>query len=156
MEAGRAVDGWFKKISDPLAKCKATLQGRLDTYLRKKADEERRRREEEAERARQEAAAKAAAMQTGEQLDAAVAAEEAAQKAQAQAQVKPAEMARTRGDYGSVATLATRWDFEVIDAQAIPRVYLMINEQAIRAAIKGGTRDIAGVRIFQKSSAVVR
>jgi len=156
LEAGRAVDGWFKKISDPLAKAKAKVQGPLDTYLRQKEAAERQRREAEAKALREAAEREAAAMQTEAQMNAAVAIEERAAEAQEAAQAKPAELARTRGDYGGLATLRTTWDFEIVNAAAVPREYLIVNDAAIRAAVKSGAREIAGVRIFEKQSALVR
>lgn len=70
LAAGRAVDGFFKKLVDPVDKVKLRMGALLTAYQRKKADEERRRREAEAAEARRvaqeearlarEAAAKAA------------------------------------------------------------------------------------------------
>ena len=162
LQGGRSVDGFFKTVSDPLDKAKRAMESRLGTYLRKKADEERRRREEEARKAEEEARAQAAAMRDSEDLDAAVAAEQDAQKAAKEADAKAAEMSRTRGDYGAVASLRTTWDFEILDYDNIPIRLLQPHlprsavEQAIRSFIKAGGRDLAGVRIFENTSAVVR
>lgn len=44
------------------------------------------------------------------------------------------------------------WDFEIIDPNLVPRQYLLIDETGIRrAVIRDKVREIAGVRIFQKS-----
>lgn len=48
------------------------------------------------------------------------------------------------------------WDFEIEDETKIPREFLMVNEKAIRAAIKAGVRHIPGVRIFQREELAVR
>lgn len=156
LEAGRAVDGWLKKMSEPLVAAKVRLQRPLDAFLRAKADAERRRREEEAKALEEAAAREAAAMQTPAQMDAAIATEERAAEAKEAAHAKPAEMARTRGDYGGIATLRTTWKHEVTDVAQVPREYLMVNDAAIKAAVKAGTRTIPGVRIFQDQSAMVR
>lgn len=68
--AGRAVDGFFKKLADPVDALKLRMGALLTAFQRKKADEERRRREAEAaeqrriaaeeQRLAREAAAKAA------------------------------------------------------------------------------------------------
>jgi hypothetical protein len=47
------------------------------------------------------------------------------------------------------------WAFEVMDESLIPREYLLINNQAINMAIRAGTREIAGVRIFQKDQLAI-
>lgn len=39
--------------------------------------------------------------------------------------------------------------FEVLDASKLPREYLCADEKAIRAAVNAGTREIAGVRIWE-------
>lgn len=40
------------------------------------------------------------------------------------------------------------WDFEIVDADQLPRLYLMPNEKVIRAQIALGVREIPGVRVF--------
>lgn len=42
------------------------------------------------------------------------------------------------------------WDYEITDANLIPRLYLSVDESKIKAAIKLDVREIPGVRIFQK------
>lgn len=60
-----------------------------------------------------------------------------------------------RTDYGT-ASIRKVWDFEVVDASKLPAAFLMPNEQAIRGAVRGGAREIAGVRIFQRDDLAVR
>lgn len=43
------------------------------------------------------------------------------------------------------------WTFEITDAAAVPREYLVVNETAIRKAMNAGARDIPGVRIYQET-----
>lgn len=47
-------------------------------------------------------------------------------------------------------------DFEVVDAARVPRPYLAVDPAAIRAAIKGGIREIDGVKIFERAEIRVR
>jgi hypothetical protein len=67
-----------------------------------------------------------------------------------------------RGDFGSIATLQHRWTFEVQDYTKINYILLGAYldreaiDKAIRAAIKAGVREIAGVKIFKEEKAVVR
>ena len=42
------------------------------------------------------------------------------------------------------------WAFEVVDADAVPREWMIVNEQAIGAAVRAGLRTIPGVRIFER------
>jgi hypothetical protein len=48
------------------------------------------------------------------------------------------------------------WKFEITDTTAVPRQFLAIDEQAIRAAVREGVREIAGVRIYQEEEIAVR
>jgi len=176
LEAGRIIDGWFKKLTDPLAAGKKQIEGRLTAYQRKKVDEERRIREEQdrlareaARKAAEEAAAREAAMQTEADVQAAIAAADAAEQAavdalaaQRAADAKAAELSRTRGDFGAVASLRTFWDFSDFDRDKIDlnalRPYLAVAdiEKALRGFIKAGGRQITGARIFENTSTVVR
>lgn len=176
LEGGRVVDGFFTKgITDPLMAMKRRVEAKLTRYLQDKAERERRERQEreriaraEEERARKEAAEAAAAVRTDEELDDAIAANDRSLqataerlKAQGETNAKPADLSRTRGDYGSVASLRTAWDYEVSDLAAIPRAFLLVNEAAVRAHIKARLKDqppaaMPGIRFFEKTSAAVR
>ncbi len=138
----------------------------------------------DAERQRQAAAAEAAAkaqpmpapaptaVQVEQHLDAAHQHENEASQLTAAAQASAADLSRVRGDYGSVQSLRTTIEFEIVDAGSIPvdaiRPYLP--RAAIETAIRGFVRTIdasaikrlgetgvlAGVRIFEKHTAAVR
>jgi hypothetical protein len=56
---------------------------------------------------------------------------------------------RTKGDVGGVTVRMTT-KFEVLDPDMVPREYCKPDEQAIRAAVKGGTKRIPGVRIWDE------
>jgi hypothetical protein len=172
----RLIDAHGKRITDPLDRTKAVLEKRLTLYQRAKAEEERCRREaeararaEEAERQRREAEAAAAAAQTEQELDTAVSAEELARqaaadavKAQKAAEVKPAELSRTRGEFGSVASLRTEWVGDVVDREALdldklrPFIPLDALEKAIRGFVKAGGRELRGAHIYEHHHTVVR
>lgn len=59
LAAGRAVDGFFKKLADPVDKLKERMNAMLTAFQRKKADEERRRLEAEAAEAKRREAEQA-------------------------------------------------------------------------------------------------
>ncbi|OAN53859.1 hypothetical protein A6A04_13280 [Paramagnetospirillum marisnigri] len=176
LESGRAVDGFFKSITDPLDLAKKAVERNLTTFLREKEAAERRRRDEEARIAREAAERKAAearaaaeALRSETDLTDALASEAAAQqqaadaaRAEKEASAKAADLSRTRGDYGAVSSLRTTWEFDglnraEIDLEAL-RPYLPLDglEKAVRAAIKSGVRELRGVNIFQATSATVR
>ena len=58
-------------------------------------------------------------------------------------------------DRGSTSVRKT-WAFEVTDEDAVPREYLVIDDDVIVIAIRNGMRTIPGVRIYQKESLSVR
>ena len=60
-----------------------------------------------------------------------------------------------RGDTGSTSMKKT-WTFEVTDEALVPRKYLMLDEGVINLAVRGGERDIPGIRIYQQESLSVR
>lgn len=176
LAGGRAIDGFFKAITDPLDKAKRDVEARVTVYLRRKAEEERQRRAEEerrareaAEAARREAAERERVMAEEADLDAAIEANRRAAEAEADriraeqaAHAKAADLSRTRGDFGSVASLRTETVFEDLDRQALDlealRPYLPVDglEKAVRAFIKAGGRELRGVRIFERQVAAVR
>ena len=178
LDGGRTVDGFFKAITEPLEAAKKELGTRVTAYLRKKKEAERQRRveeerraREEAERKQREAEARAAAAKTEQDLDKAIEAEEAADAAEQEAidaaraaEANAADMSRTRGEYGSVGSLRTRWvhdeatlDRKTLDLEAlrqhIPETAL---HQAVRSYIKAGGRELRGARIYESQEAVIR
>lgn len=176
LAAGRAVDAWFKKITDSLDATKRTVEKRLTVFLRQKEAAERAAREEAAriereaaEAARREAMAAEQAIRDAATMDEAIAAEERRKKAQAdaekakkEAEAKAAELSRQRGDMGSVSSLRTFWDFADLDRAALDLEALRAHipaealEKALRSFIKAGGRELRGVRIYQNTQAAVR
>ena len=57
---------------------------------------------------------------------------------------------------GVKASGSIRWKGEVENADLVPRQYLMVNQAAIDAAVKGGARTIPGVRIFETVNTSIR
>lgn len=51
---------------------------------------------------------------------------------------------------GSGVTFREDWDFEVVDANAVPREHMMPDEVKIRKLVRAGLRNIPGLRIFPK------
>lgn len=168
----RSVDGFFKKFTENLDGAKRKASRPLEVYLKRKEDERRRAAEEaarvqreEAERLAREAELLAKANMpeaSNDVLGEAVRVEEQAQKAEKQAEAKPAELARTRGDYGSLATLRTTWVGEIVDKKELDLEALRpfmsddVLQKLVNAAVKAGFKELRGVKIYQKSEATVR
>jgi hypothetical protein len=176
LQAGRAVDGFFKRRCESLSDALSPIMARLKAYrdrvteaasvqhqaARQAAEEESRRAVAEAAAHRAEAERLARTMsaedrrRAAEQLALAEAATERADAWAREAATTP-EPLRLQGDYGATAYVTRSWTFEVIDLDRVPRTYLSLDTEAVRAAItKEGVRDIAGLKIFQSESLRVR
>lgn len=168
----RVVDGFFKRYTDNLASAKIKVSRPLEVFLKRKEDERRRAAAEEAARQRAEAervAAEAAALAAAKMNDLAnqtmneaIRIDEQAIKSEKLAEAKPSELARTRGDYGSLATLRTVWVGEIIDRDSLDRDSLWpyipaeALQKAVNAFVRAGGRELRGAKIFEQSSAQVR
>lgn len=155
-DAAKIVDAFFGNMADPLKGGRDIVLRKLTVFQAARAEKERREREEAAHKAAQEAAAAAAKVETEADLDRAIAKEEQAAATVKAAQATTADLSRSRGQFGSVASLRTTMEFTVEDVNSVPREFLMVNDAAIRAAIKAGRREIPGIKIFQKQQTVVR
>jgi hypothetical protein len=165
---GRTVDAWFKNFFAPLNDAKAPVQRAADAYAAMVVRREREATAAAAAAARQAAdrAAEAAALAIEErrEIDAQglVEAAREADRLQAQADARPAEMSRTHGEYGAVISARSTWRFKVIDLAQVPREYLMIDTNALKAAMADRdaagrpTAVIAGVEWVEDISAGVR
>ncbi len=172
LSLSRSVDGFFKKYTETLETSAKKISDSLGVYLRRKEAERRKQAEEaarlqreESERLAREAEMLAKANMpeaSNDALGEAVRAEELAQKSEKQAEAKPAELAHTRGDYGSLATLRTVWVGEIVDKKAVDLESLRpfmsddVLQKLVNAAVKAGFRELRGVKIFERSDAMVR
>jgi hypothetical protein len=177
LQAGRAVDGFFKRRCETLGDALTPVMVRLKAYrdrvtaaacaqhqaTRQVAVEEGRRAAAEAAAHRAEAERLARSAETAEdrrraaeQLALAEAATERAEAWAREAEAAPVPV-RIQGDYGSTAYVTRSWTFVVVDLDQVPRVYLSLDTEAVRAAItKQGMRDIPGLKIFQSENLRVR
>lgn len=75
---------------------------------------------------------------------------------------RPADFARTRGAYGSVSTLQRQWFVEIVSRPDLDllalRPYLPLEalEQAARAFVAAGGRELRGARIYEDTVAQTR
>lgn len=159
LHAQRLIDGEGKKLTDQLNGAVAAVTARLTAFLQQKEAAARLAAQIEAARLANEAEARLAEAQataTIEAADAAVEAMHEADQAQALAEAKPLELTRTRSAAGSLVGLRETWVYALDNIQNVPPAYLMVNDAVVKAAIKSGTRDIPGLRIFPETKAYVR
>lgn len=152
LEITRPLKAKAKEIEDAVRPLAEALEGLITAGKRKvlewqRREAERVRRERE-ERERQEADARRAAQ-------AAATASQKPVPVPAPAPPIPDAPRGVRTDYGT-ASVRQSWDFEIVDASKLPPAFVMPNEKAIRAAVNAGSREIPGVRVFQRQDLAVR
>lgn len=140
----KSVNNLAKDCSGPLAQIEQVLKRKISDY-------ETKARLELAKA--QEAANQQAAMLQAEINQNAEAA--GVTPPQVVAPILPEAPAVIRTEAGS-ASQRKEWKFTVVDPQAVPREYLIVDERAIREAVRRGVRQILGVEIFEQTKTIFR
>ena len=140
----RSVNAFVKPFRDRLNDVAEIPRNKLGIYQYNK---ELKRREEERK-------AKEALAEKQRQLD-----EEAKKKNLEPVKLPevtvPKKPQPVRTDSGT-SSVRMVWDYKVVDISQVPRDYLILNERGVKAAIKGGIRNIPGLEIFEKPSVATR
>ena len=152
------INARYKLITEPLEKAEAKVKGLMLTY-----SQEQRRIAMEAERIARETEEKRLIEQAAllEQQNKIVESDMVMDKA-AEVNASPIvapQVQIVRGDYGSASSIKKTWTFEVTDMKALATEYpelVAVNSVAVRELIRSGIRDIAGLKIFEQESIVVR
>jgi len=178
-KAVKTVNDFFREIVDPLRTVRDQIKAPMDAWARaeqKRRNDEARQRQLAAQRQAEDEARQrqidaqqlaALAQETGDDdaLDAAILAEQAAMEAAEKPQVaaQAPSTARVYGDAGTSSNLVGRWKWRVINEAAVPRQYLMVNPDAVAAALKGSrirngppSLQIPGIESYQESSLSVK
>jgi len=142
-----AVTQQIKSCMVPLEKAEGTVKRKMSEYITermRKQREEQRRLEDEA-RKREEERRLQEAITTGDEtlLDEPV-----------EVPIVPME----KPEEVEGISYAALWTFEIVDANAIPRDFLMPDEKKIRQYVKAmkGAGKIPGIRIYEDKTARVR
>jgi len=140
----KKVDSTAKSIKDPLDAIERNLKGKMSKYFQ----------EREIARLEAERKAKAEAEALQKKLY------EEAKKANVEPVIvapamipQPKTIARTETGSASVRKV---WTFDIDDPRSIPRDYMILDQQKVRAAIRAGIREIPGLRIFEETSVALR
>lgn len=175
-QAGKEVDAFFKLLWERLDRIAAALGGRADDYQRQKAAEARRKAEEEArklrekeeaERRKAEEAAAAGKDRVADRAD--IKAETLADKAaeaERAAQASAADLARTRGASGTLASAKTVTKVRIVDLtvvqQSMGPLGPYMDSDAIQKAantwlrVTKGAGSIAGLEVYDDVKATFR
>jgi len=66
------------------------------------------------------------------------------------------KMPEPKAEPAKLITTRKVWTFEIMDINKLPRKFLCPDTKAISEAIRKGNRKIAGIKIYQKESNIVR
>lgn len=152
LNGGRAVDGWFKRWGASLESAIAPVQLSMNAFGERKLIAQRKQAEadkkiadaaaEAAQRAASQALREGQPHDASEALDRVAETAEAAEDADARVHARPADLTRTYGSFGAVASVRQKWNWRVISLDRVPRKYLMIDVEALKLAAK--SRDATG------------
>ena len=185
LAATRTIDGFFKQhLSSRIISARDRLARIGGDYLRRKEAAERSRREAEARRLRDEELKRRAEAEAAERkaqaqrdrgrssTDAEITANtadnianaigSAAWQAEQLAKARPAELARTRSGAGSLGTLQSFWDFDIVDLDAVdkatlwPYIARAEKEKAIRAFIRSNAPETSVPDDWQPLAPAIR
>lgn len=134
----KEINASFKKMVEPIKYAKDELTSRLMTWRRQeqaRIDAERVKAVKEEERRRK--------------IQEAHAAKGHIVKEDITPVLKPVPFS-----VNDTTKVQKRWTYVIENESLVPRDYLMLNGPAITAAVRAGVRDIPGVVIFQKETAV--
>jgi hypothetical protein len=175
IDGGNAVGAWFARFDQPLAGPLAEIRRIMDAYADRQEDIRRRAAQAEADRKRKEADAAAAeaaaalarapqAEETSEALNRAAETAGKADDADQHASARASEHTRTYGQFGAVSSVRTIWKWRTTNESAVPRQYLTISEDKVKAALKAAPRapdgrpqiTIPGIEVYSEKRTQVR
>lgn len=161
-QAARDAEAANKRDDEAAAAAARKAAEDADAAAKAALEAARKTSEEEAEASRKADAAGREADKAEAKLETAARIERQASRLEDSARDKPSGLARTRGDYGSVSTLQTRWVGELrsrrdLDLEAL-RAFIPEDAlaQAIGAFVRAGGRDLRGAAIFEETIAQTR
>lgn len=141
----KAVNSMARLFTEPAGEIETLLKRKLSTFQtqreleRRKAEEEIRKAQAELYR-KQQAEAKAAHVEPP--------------PAPVPIPIKVETV--TRSDTGASAHVRKVWKAEVVDESQVPREFCSPDMKLINQAVKGGIREIGGVRIWEDTQTILR
>lgn len=143
-ELVKGIRNFVKPFTDKLDRIEVTAKQKVKDYLTIK----------EVERRKAELALKQAQEEVQKKIDAEAAAA-GVESVKIPTAVVKEEPVVTRTEFGS-AHLRKSKDFKIVNPALVPREYLIVDERAIRDAIKRGVEEIPGVLIFEDTDVILR
>ena len=147
----RGLQDTLKSLTDPVEQARKVVKGKIADYRteqeRLRREEERRRSEEAQKRREADAVELAAALEKAGKG-------EAAEKLVEQVIAAPAPMIHVPSQVakGTGVTIRTVWKFRIVDASAVPREWLMVDEVKVGRAVREskGATVIPGIENYSE------
>jgi len=141
----KAVNSMAKMFTEPAGQIERLLKDKLSGYQAQR-ELERRKQEEEIRKAQAELYRRQ---------------QEEAKTANVEPPPPPVPIpikaeTVTRSDTGASAHVRKVWKAEIVDAAQVPREFCSPDMKLINEAVKGGIREIQGVRIFEDLQTILR
>ena len=159
-----ALDGALRRIAAPITAYDIAVEAERRAELARQAAEAA----AAAARAREELARQAAAAEAARQanlpppvervaIETVISRQDAAETAERRASVKAADLTRSRGNFGSVASLRTLKNVELQDISKVPLRYLVFDQSLATQDVRAGrVSEIPGCRIFETKHTQIR
>ena len=146
-ESLKNINGFFKKLVEPLDKATKIIKGKVSEYYFREEEKARQAEKQRllAEAKREEELKKAEAEDREPEPEVAIDIPE----------VKVPEQT-VKSVQGKAMTAKHTWKHEIIDPEKVPHEYWIIDESLIREAVRNGARHIDGVRIYEDIDISVR
>jgi len=145
LESGRRIDNFFKELTHPAKEAIEIVNDKMAVWWRIKEEERQKAIDEAriAEAERIKAENERARIQRDMEKEGVEVEEEDLPEL-------PPAVIVPEAPKASGTTVRKTWNFAVMDEKKVPRIYLKLDEQAIRASIRDGVRDIPGLEIFEE------
>jgi len=149
LESGRRIDKFFKELTNPAKEAIEIVNDKMGVWWRIK-EEERRKAEALARIAERD---RMKAEMERERIKADMEAE-GVEVVEEDLPPVPEAVIVPEVIQASATNVRKTWTWTVMDEKKIPRIYLMLDEKAVRQSIRDGIRDIPGLKIYEEVSFV--
>ncbi len=145
LESGRRIDAFFKELTHPAKEAIEIVNDKMAVWWRVKEEA----RQKALDEARIAEAERMKAEHERENIQRDMEAEGVEVEEEDLPEMPPAVIV-PEAPTASGTTIRKTWAFTLMDLKKVPRIYLKLDEQAIRASIRDGVRDIPGLEIFEE------